>query len=184
MTTSPHETQAGVRPAVDPTPTEPRPMRPAGGLQRRKSVVLACALSIWPGIGQLYLGYYQLGLLLSLIFIGIITMLSSGAGDFEPFLGMGIGFMIMYSVIDAGRRASIYNQTLEGLEPITPPKDIAIVGRHGSVFGGFLLAAAGVVLLLHTRFDVSMEWLEEWWPALLILFGGYLLIKGIRDRNT
>ena len=113
----------------------------------------------------------------------LITILSSGAGDLEPLFGMSIGFIVLYSIIDAGRRASIINQAAEGLSPLSPPEDIAIAGRGGSVVGGILIMGAGLLLLLHTRFDVSMEWLEDWWPALLILFGGYLLIKGIRNRD-
>ena len=29
---------------------------------------------------------------------------------------------------------------------------------------------------------MSLEWLEDWWPAALILFGGYLIFKASKDR--
>jgi hypothetical protein len=30
---------------------------------------------------------------------------------------------------------------------------------------------------------VSLDWLEEWWPAAPILLGAYLLVKAIQERR-
>ena len=49
--------------------------------------------------------------------------------------------------------------------------------------GGAVLVGLGSLMLLNTRFDMSMTWLKEWWPLLPILFGVYLLVKGISKKS-
>ena len=45
---------------------------------------------------------------------------------------------------------------------------------------GILLVIAGILILLDLNFDVSLEWLESWWPVGLIGLGGWLVLKGRR----
>jgi cell wall-active antibiotic response 4TMS protein YvqF len=52
----------------------------------------------------------------------------------------------------------------------------------GSLVGGGVLIAAGFALLLHTRFGVSLDWVEEWWPIFPMLFGAYLVGKAVSDK--
>ena len=49
--------------------------------------------------------------------------------------------------------------------------------------GGIILAAIGFLLLMYTRFDFDMYWVEEWWPAGLIILGAWLFLKGRRKRD-
>ncbi len=53
-----------------------------------------------------------------------------------------------------------------------------------SVVGGAAVALLGFVLLLHTRWDVSLDWMEEWWPMALIVFGAYLVYKAKQEKST
>jgi len=85
-------------------------------------------------------------------------------------------------VIDAARRAALYNQALAGMADIELPEDLRVPAFRGTVLGGVLAAAAGVVLLLHTRFGYSLEWIGEWWPVALIAFGAYLVLKAWQER--
>jgi hypothetical protein len=151
---------------------------------REKSVPLACILSLMPGLGQVYVGYYQRGFIHSLVVAALITALSTNdLRDLTPLFAMFLCFFWLYNVIDAGRRASLYNQALLGSESIELPRDFALPLR-GSVWGGLLLIAAGGILLSNTRFGISLEWVEEWWPVAPILFGIYLLVKAIQDRRS
>ena len=70
---------------------------------------------------------------------------------------------------------------LDGRTDIELPKDFATPGLSGSVAGGVATALVGLILLLNTRFDVSLDWLEEWWPVALIAFGVYLVYKAKKD---
>jgi len=155
---------------------------------RRKSPILALVLSAMPGLGQVYVGYYQQGFINVLVVATTITILASGAvSGAEPLLGLFLAFYWLYNIVDAGRRANFYNQALAGLEPGALPEDIKLPGTRGSFAAGVALIAAGLIFFSNTMFNVSLEWLEDWWPVALIVAGGWLVYKSrvsetARDR--
>ncbi len=160
---------------------------PQGRLRdtRSKSPALAAILSLMPGLGQVYVGYYQRGFVHAAVIAGLITTLASGAVErLVPFLSLFMAFFWLYNVIDAGRRASLYNDALAGNPSIELPQDFKSPGIRGSMVGGAAFIAVGIILLLHTRFGVSLDWVEEWWPVAPILFGVYLLVRAIQERRT
>ncbi|RPJ84673.1 MAG: hypothetical protein EHM13_03460 [Acidobacteria bacterium] len=155
---------------------------------RRKSPALATLMSVMPGLGQIYVGYYQQGFINVLVVATTITILASGAvSGAEPLLGLFLAFYWLYNIVDAGRRANFYNQALAGLEPGALPEDIKLPGTRGSFAAGVALIAAGLIFFSNTMFNVSLEWLEDWWPVALIVAGGWLVYKSrvsetARDR--
>jgi len=160
------------RPQPVPTYAPPDP--------RRKNVALATLLSLMPGLGHIYLGYYQLGFVHMFVFASLVTILSKGAGGLEPLFGLSMAFFILYNIVDGGRRASLYNQALDAGAAGALP-EIVIPRNRGSTLGGVALMTLGVLMLLHTKFEMDMYWLEEWWPLLPILVGAYLFQK---DRSS
>jgi len=150
---------------------------------RTKSPLLALMLSAMPGLGQVYVGYYQRGFIHILVVGSLIAMLAGEmVPDLTPLLGIFLAFFWLYNCIDAARRASLYNQALAGSTPIQPPDDVIASGAGGSVLGGAVLIAGGFLLLLHTRFDLSLAWLRDWWPVIPMLFGVYLVLKSVYAR--
>ena len=147
---------------------------------RRKSVALASFLSMLPGLGQVYLGYYQLGFIHILIAASVITLLSAGAGPLTPLLGVSLAFFWLYNIVDAGRRAALYNAALARQAGSEMP-EIELPVSRGSRVGGIFLVTIGVLFLMYTRFDFDMYWVEDWWPLGLIILGGWLFI---RDRSN
>lgn len=151
---------------------------------RIKSPALACCLSAMPGLGQIYVGYYTRGFTHILIVASIITLLAGGgANGAEPLFGLFLAFFWLYNVIDAGRRASFYNQLLAGGSEPDLPSDVALPGLQGSITGGLLLIGVGTLLLLHTKLDMSIKWVVDWWPVVPILIGVGLLAKAIQERS-
>ena len=152
---------------------------------RRKSPALACILSVMPGLGQIYVGYYPRGFLHAFVVAGLITFLSNSrdVDALTPLGGVFLAFFWLYNIIDAGRRAAMYNHVLAGGDVVDLPKDISVPGLRGSIVGGLTLMVVGAVILSNTAYDVSLDWLEDWWPAGLLLFGGYLLVKGVVERQ-
>jgi hypothetical protein len=148
----------------------------------RKSPVLACILSGMPGLGQVYVGYYQRGFIHAAIFVILITLISSGAGSLEPLFGTSLGFFILYNIIDAGRRAVLYNQAMAGAAQIEMPEDMKMP-TGGSLGGGIILTIAGVLLIMYTKFDFDMEWINEWWPLGLVGLGIHLILKSRREKR-
>ena len=158
----------------------------AGGtLIRRKSAGLAAVLSLFPGLGQVYVGALRRGFTYAGIFSGFIVLLSSGAAEgIEPAVAMMLAFFYLYNMFDAARMANLFNDTADGATLEDLRRDfLAGIGQRGSIAGGIALLGGGILFLLHTWFDVSLEWLHDWWPLVPIGFGAWLLWAGIRDRR-
>jgi len=193
-----HDPSAHANPQQAPPPAQPaqapayaQPMQmPAPPVRdpRAKSPAAACILSTVPGLGQVYVGYYLRGFVhaavVALLFSLLVSSRPSDASHFLilPLLLIFMIFFWLYNIIDAGRRAMLYNEALAGNREIELPEDLKMPGIGGSIFGGVVLVAVGAMLLAHTKFDVSLDWVADWWPALGILAGLYLLIKGIHER--
>jgi len=149
----------------------------------RKSPGLACLLSAMPGLGQIYVGYYRRGFVHAILVASIITLLNMDVWPMTPLLGIFLAFFWLYNIIDAGRRAVYYNHVVAGGETFDMPADFAMPGMHGSILGGLLLIAAGAILLSRTAWNISLAWMEDWWPVAPILFGVYLVVRAILDRQ-
>jgi len=153
---------------------------------RRKHPMLAIVLSAMPGLGQIYVGYYQQGITLVIITGALLTVTtqnrSFGLHEFQPLLVLSTIFTWLYSCVDAGRRASLYNQALSGLRPMDLPEDQRTPEWHGSLVGGACLVTIGIGLFLHTAFGMPMEWVTRWWPLALVLVGAWLVYASIQSR--
>lgn len=175
--------QAQSPPYAQAPPIAPQPI--AMRDPRSKSPALAAVLSLMPGLGQVYVGFYQRGFIHVVVAAGTITLLASGTVmGLEPLFGMFLAFFWLYNIIDAARRATLYNQVLAGNPAIEMPEDFNMPSTGGSIFGGACLIAFGFILLLHTRFNMSLDWLHDWWPVAVMLFGGYLLFKALQERQA
>jgi len=167
----------------------PRSHRARGGRNRErsrdlpyKSPALAACLSLMPGLGQIYVGYYQRGFVHLAIIAGVITVLSSGGiPGLEPLFGIFLSFFWLYNLIDAYRRASLYNQALDGIEGIEMPEDFQLPDA-GSTVGGVVLIVLGVVLLMHTKFGMDLDWLVDWWPLGAVALGVWLIYKARQGK--
>jgi hypothetical protein len=149
----------------------------------RKSPILAAFLSCMPGLGQVYVGYYQRGFTHALIMAGIIFVLNiRGTEMLQPLLGPFLAFFWLYNVIDAGRRAALYNHAAQGLGEFEMPSDFKMPGLRGSMILGLIVMVASGIFLSNTLFDLPLDWVENWWPVAPLLFGAYLLVRGIIDR--
>ena len=183
-----------------PYPPAGQPLAPGvqGGMPRmhRKSPFLAGLLSLMPGIGQIYVGYYALGFIHIAVFATTIALLASGParfgvspfpliGTLYPALPIFLGFFVIYNIVDAVQRATLYNLAVDGVQGIKLPDMNAPLPKfQGSVPGGAALIALGVVLLSNTLFGLSLDWLASWWPLGLVGLGAYLVAKAREERRA
>ena len=173
------------RTAVDPVasraPVDPRDRYVDD--PRRKSVKWAAILSLVPGLGQVYVGYYQTGFqhvgVLCLTFLIASTGVFHGA---EPPVVLFTIFYWLYNIVDAARRANLYNQALSGLRPMDLPDEMNPPRKIGSLAGGIGLIALGLVLFTHTMLDWSLRWLADWWPMGLVAIGAWLVYKDLMGK--
>lgn len=157
-------------PAAQPPqlPPPPPPLSESGGVIR-KSPGAAAALSLFPGLGHLYLGLYERGFMLA---VAVITAFYVEI----PLIGV---FLFFFTMIDAYRQGQIIN--LGGYDPTPKP-----TRRPGGGLGlGVFLVVIGAVLLLRQWVDIDdyLEYLRDWWPVLLIGAGGYFIWGWYRERE-
>ena len=207
---TPPAVPAPARPAASPSPSAPgpaaratpAPSRPAAaqtryadppgaapGLQP-KSPVLAGLLSLMPGAGQIYVGYYKIGFIHNVVFGTTIAFLTAGGGPFPalfPAMAIFLPFFVIYNVVDASRRANLYNLALDGGEGIDLPSmdmDISLPSLGSSIGGAATLIVLGVVLLSNTLLGIPLDWLAAWWPVIPLGLGIHLLVKALKERQT
>jgi len=183
--------QPGVPPQAGAVPPQAGPVPPAwtgrwAGAPRGKSPALAGILSgFMPGLGQIYLGYYQRGFVHAGVFAGIIGCLASGAArHMEPLFGVMLAFFYLYNIIDSVRRASLYNMALAGLTQMPMPEDFKMPAGRSSLFGGVIVTGIGLLLLLNSRWDFDLDWLADWWPAIIMLIGLGIVWRAVKDRTS
>ncbi len=146
-----------------------------------KSAALATWLSLFPGLGQTYVGYYQLGFMYVVVMALCITVLSLGI--LGPFIGPMLAFFWIFNLIDANRRAHHFNRSIDGMTEDDVPPDFEMPNLKGSLPLGIILMVVGVLILLDLNFNVSMAWVEDWWPVLLVGFGGWLVFKSRKTQD-
>jgi hypothetical protein len=173
----------GWRPAQRAPEIPPRPFPNAWELRsQRKMPLIAGLLSFFPGLGQIYVGYYLRGFIHCIIVATLIGILSTAGGDApKPMFGFFMAFFWLYNVIDAARLASLYNEALTGTDPAKRP--VPALPRQGGAAAGVLLIIAGIIFFTNTLGGVSLEWIEDWWPALPLGLGVYLVLATVRDKS-
>lgn len=134
----------------------------------RKSPALAAWLSLMPGLGQIYVGYYKAGFITILVVVSIIMLLARSGDTVGPFLGPFLAFFWVFNMIDAHRKARMYNLHLLGTETIKPPTDSPLTL-------GVIFLVAGALLTLGITFDMDMSFMEDIWPLGLLGVGVYML---------
>lgn len=148
---------------------------------RLKSPVIAVLLSIMPGLGQAYLGYYQLGFLNIFVVASLITLLASGIGGLTPLVALFMAFFWLFNLVDAGRRAMLLNQVIAQTPEL--PDGFGAMSFKGRILGGLLLIAVGTLSIAHIRFHISLDWLQNWWPVALVIVGVYLVWQAVMERK-
>ncbi len=172
---SPEPAATGTRNAQLQTPRQPFD-------PREKSPRLAAVLSAVPGLGQVYIGYYQRGLIFaaSMLLLGMAA--ATASGDIGPVFGFSMFFLWLFNLVDAGRMAALYNHAAAGSDGFELPEDFAVPGVGGSIAGGALLAVFGLISFSNTALGFELDWLEVWWPVLPIGLGLYLIVRGVQER--
>jgi hypothetical protein len=166
-------------PAVPPTPA-------AGALPtvypRVKSPGLAGVLSMFPGLGHLYLGLYQRAFAFAGAFILSIGFASHRAGE---FFGPLVAFIWFFAIIDAVRQAHAINRGYVVESGFVPEPQLrrAITGSAGLTWG-IILVGLGVLWLIDRNMDIDWSFMETWGtPSALILLGLVLVITHVRRKR-
>ena len=159
-------------PGLGSSPVTAKPIVPGSGPNPALAGILAGVFPI--GVGAVYCGQYAKGLAHLVIFTAFIWGLSSGPGSLAPVLGIGLGFFVVYQVIDAVRSA----RALETGQPVPDPFGLAHTFSPGEKLdtsrvptGAMVLIGLGVLFLLQ---NVTHFQFANLWPIFLICLGVWL----------
>ena len=145
----------------------------------RKSPRLAMALSLFPGLGNVYNGLYLRGLIQFLIVGSLMGLLDKAE---SPFFGMAMVFFWAFNVLDAYRQAVLinhgYSQDLGLLDQPDRPRP-----GQGGLVAGVILTMIGIVAFIEEFINIDLEWLYEFWPLALVGIGLWLIIASVRERR-
>ncbi|MGH9367301.1 MAG: hypothetical protein ACRD3M_06480 [Thermoanaerobaculia bacterium] len=179
-------------PAPPPASAPPPPPPPAAPyaapvpvIVEKKSPGLAGFLSVFPGLGHVYLGLYQRGFVIGGAFILGISLTSHGRGP--EFFGPMLGFLWFFGIIDAVRQAKAINrgQTVESGFAGAPQVRKAGEGTGALTFG-VILIGLGVLWFLESQdlLDRFLDAIPGWGgPFTFILLGLALIVTHIRKKR-
>lgn len=157
---------------VPPAPP-PRPVAPPG-----KNPAAAGLLSLFPGLGHVYLGLYKRGVVFFAIWAFFIAAVDRGHD--MPF-GLLIPFWMVFVLIDAVRQARALNAT--GMpEPGFFGEEKPFRADGGLTFGIFLILI-GLFFLADRIFTIDLSFLLDWWPVLLVAFGGWQVFAYFQEKK-
>ena len=142
----------------------------------RKSPGLAGFLSMFPGLGHLYLGLYQRAFAVGGAFILLIAMTSHGRGG--EFFGPLIGFVWFFAIIDAVRQAKAINRGQVAETGFAPEAQLKRASGSGALTWGVILVGMGALLLVDRYFEIDWTFMEEWGGPLAFILLGLVLIIG------
>ena len=181
------EAQPTPLPPPPPPPVAPAmPPPPAAAIPPvyvdRKSAALAGILSMFPGLGHLYLGLYQRGLAFGAAFVLAITFASHGRGE---FFGPAIAFVWFFSIIDAVRQAHAINRGFVADTGYAPaPQLRRAASGTASLTWGVILVGLGTLWLIDRYVDIDWSFLDRWGaPAAFILLGLVLIFTHVRRKR-
>lgn len=175
----PHQApSAPYAPAEAPPPVH-APAAYAAAHPLRKSPRLAMALSLFPGLGNVYNGLYVRGLIQFLIVGSFMTLLDKTD---SPLFGMGMVFFWAFNILDSYRQAVLINHGYS--------QDLGLVDQparpspgQGGLIAGVILTFTGVVAFFEEFVDINLEWLYDLWPLALVGIGLWLIVASVRERR-
>jgi hypothetical protein len=173
-------------PAVPPPPPPVQPGAYAAPVVfDKKSPGLAGFLSMFPGLGHVYLGLYQRAFAIGGAFILGIALTSHGRSG--EFFGPVLGFLWFFAIIDAVRQAKAINrgQLAEaGFAGDTQLKRAA--SGTGSLTWGVILVGLGSLWLADRYLDLERFWdfVGDWGgPLAIIVLGLVLIATHVRKKR-
>ena len=137
-----------VPPAAPPPPPPAAPAPPAAPVYAppapppvydRKSPGLAGFLSVFPGLGHLYLGLYSRAFAIGGAFA--VLCVFNSHGRMQPLFGMATAFLWFFGVIDAVRQAHAINEGRSAEGGFAPKAELrrAAQGTAGLTWGVILV---------------------------------------------
>ena len=151
-----------------PPPNQPNP--------NHRTPFLAGALSLVPGLGNIYNGLYQRGFLFFFAVTGIFAMAVEHEGPELALLIPSMMFLWLFNIFDAYRQAVFINH---GYTPAAP-KEMPQSSSGGSLALGVAVFLVGLYGLLREWIDFDFTILLDYWYLGFLAFGGWSIYRAVK----
>ncbi|HEK84905.1 MAG: LiaI-LiaF-like domain-containing protein [Candidatus Saccharicenans sp.] len=149
-----------------------------------KSPALAGILSaIFPGTGALYNGNYLKGILLIIIFAGLVSIQGRGGQPFVGLLLAGFYFFQIFEAINEAKKISTEAET-NSENKITVKAEVQVSRPSGSISWGIILILLGGLFLLANFEVISYDSFIRFWPLFLVGIGLKLIIDHYSGKKS
>jgi len=156
-----------------------------------KSPAAAGILSIiLPGLGNIYNGLVNKGLLHLVIFAGLLVLLITAGMGGNPvaivFMSLMLAGFWFYQIIDSINNAKAINLAAAGGKPVEAGKPGIlpdVVLPSGSIFWGGVLVVIGILAILANFDVVRWETLWDFWPVAVIVIGLKLVFDAVAKKS-
>jgi hypothetical protein len=166
-------------PGVAPPPVASAYAPPVVATARpwHSSPTVAFILGLFPGLGAIYNGQYNKGLIHIAIFASIIVALSTDIGEgLGAMLGIFLAGFVFYCAFEAMRTAQAKNLG-------TTPADPLESWSRERPIGPIILIGLGAVLLLNNFHFFDFIRIGQFWPLILIAVGVYMFRNRLTGRS-
>ena len=179
-----NENPSSPPPPPAPAAAGPPPIvQPLPAIVERKSAGLAGFLSMFPGVGHLYLGLYQR----ALAFAGAFVICIGLAGHRGEFFGPLIGFVWFFAIIDAVRQAKAINRGYVAESGLASAEKLRKAAEGtGALTWGVILIGLGGLWLLDRYVNLERFWdaMGDWGgPAAFVLLGLILIATHVKRKR-
>ena len=174
---APAPAQPAVPAAAPPMPAYAPPTVPAPRPPGSNSPTIAFILGLFPGLGAIYNGQYNKGLIHIAIFASIIVALSTDIGEgLGAMLGIFLAGFVFYCAFEAMRTAQAKNLG-------TAPADPLESWSKERPIGPIILIGLGALLLLNNFHFFDFIRFGQFWPLILIAAGVYMFRNRLTGRS-
>jgi hypothetical protein len=176
-----------VTPVAETLPPPPAAATAPVVVLERKSPGLAGVLSMFPGLGHLYLGLYQRAFAFAGVFCLLIFF--NAHGRLAPLSGPATAFVWFFAIIDAVRQAKAINSGYVRTGGLATSEGNLVPRVRESMAGltwGVILVGIGALWLLDRYVDLDAFWaaVEDWVaPAAFIILGVILITTYVMKKR-
>ena len=130
--------------------------------------IVAVILSLFPGLGHVYLGLYRRGIVFFLFAVGALYLNTAG------LTSMVVLFVWLFNMLDAYRQATLIEAGHVSEDAADP-----VATARVAVLAGVGVSIAGLLALLDLTFGYDLELLWQLWPAGVLAVGVWLIVGGL-----
>jgi hypothetical protein len=160
-------------------PNQPPYPPPAQPNANHRTPFLAGALSVVPGLGNIYNGLYQRGFLFFLVVTGIFAMAVQHEGPELALLIPTMMFFWLFNIFDAYRQAIFINHGYTSATPTEMPQS----SSGGSLALGVAVFLVGLYGLLREVLDFDFTILLDYWYLGFLAFGAWSIYRALRAEK-